>query len=51
MRDEDILDVLYAIREYLEGEYDVVGEPADIPNAPMKLGRDLNEVIRSLGGE
>lgn len=49
MRPEDMLDVLYEIREYLEREYDVIGD--DVPNTPMRLGTELSEVIRSLGGE
>lgn len=51
MRPEDMLDVLYEIREYLEREYDVIGDAGDVPNTPMRLGTELSEVIRSLGGE
>lgn len=51
MRSEDMLDVLYAVREYLEAREDVRADDPSQGNQAMLLKRDLNEVIRELGGE
>lgn len=51
MRDEDILDTLYSIREYLDADADISAEDPEQGNKAMLLMRDLDAVIRSLGGE